>query len=397
MTIPAHTIKLQDGKPFNLKRRFRKHYTSLISAFGKVKDGRDDQGKRHPLGLILTIIFAAITTGSTTLDDCHLWAIHNRKFLKKYFDLTHGLPVPTTLSRTLQVIETESLIEALIAWRQEIYGISRDSSASFDGKTMCAVHGKDVVKHIVSLLTHDTYQTLGQIGVNAKENEIPASYRLLEQVKSTEGIFGMTLVADALHCQKKTAKEIIRKGADYLLFVKGNQKELKEILKVSFDDPLLKKDAYSYWDIGHGRHIKVTVEISDHLDLEDLRIDWEEISFIGKVRRVGTRTEKGVTRHINETVYFISSKNDLTAKKAANLVRKHWRVENNLHWQKDWTFLEDRTTLRIGNAPQAMTFLRSFAIGIFHKLKLKSISETVSNLQKNPGLHHQFLLAAAIV
>jgi predicted transposase YbfD/YdcC len=39
-------------------------------------------------------------------------------------------------------------------------------------------------------------------------------------------ITGATVVTDALHCQKKTAKEIIEAGADYVFSVKKNQKEL---------------------------------------------------------------------------------------------------------------------------------------------------------------------------
>ena len=392
MNISAHTIRLQDGKLFNLKRRFRKRHETLLKAFEEVKDGRSSQGKRHSLENILTIVFAGITAGNTTLKDCHLWAIHNRKFLGKFLDFNHGIPDATTISRTFQVVDVQSLIKACTTWRRIILGWETGVSASFDGKTMRGVHGKNAVAHILTLFTHNSCQALGQVGVTKKENEIPAAIRLL----STTIVSGMTLVADALHCQKKVAIKILENGANYLLFVKGNQKELKEVIRVSFNDPILKKDTYLYWDTGHGRHIKTTVEISNHLDLEDLKTDWEQISFVGKINRCGTRTEKGITKHINETAYFISSKESLVVKEAAKFIRKHWSIENNLHWQKDWTYLEDRTTLRKGSAPQAMTFLRSFAIGIFHKLKLKSVTETVSNLQKNPRLHHQFLLATAI-
>jgi len=39
---------------------------------------------------------------------------------------------------------------------------------------------------------------------------------------------GATVVADALHCQHETAKEILDAGADYVLSVKKNQPNLRE-------------------------------------------------------------------------------------------------------------------------------------------------------------------------
>lgn len=82
-----HTIYLQDGSLFNFKKRFKKHSQTLIEAFSQVKDGRSKFGKRHPLALILIILFSGITAGNTTVKDCHIWAIHNKTWLNKYFDL----------------------------------------------------------------------------------------------------------------------------------------------------------------------------------------------------------------------------------------------------------------------------------------------------------------------
>jgi predicted transposase YbfD/YdcC len=54
---------------------------------------------------------------------------------------------------------------------------------------------------------------LGLKSVDDKSNEIPA-----------------VITADAMHCQRETAKAIIDKKADYLLMAKGNQPALSEAL-----------------------------------------------------------------------------------------------------------------------------------------------------------------------
>jgi predicted transposase YbfD/YdcC len=87
----------------------------------------------------------------------------------------------------------------------------------------------------------------------------------------------------------------------------------------------------------------------------------------------------------------------LSAEEVAGHLRRHWCIENNLHWVKDEVFGEDKHTLRRGNAPQIMSFLRSMAISLCNALKLKSISDTIHNLEKSPPLLGQFLKMAAVI
>jgi predicted transposase YbfD/YdcC len=121
------------------------------------------------------------------------------------------------------------------------------------------------------------------------------------------------------------------------------------------------------------------------------------IQTIGILKRTGTRISKdGTATVIKETIGFISSR-ILSAKQVAIRLRGHWCIENNLHWVKDVVFLEDKQTVRLGNAPQIMSFIRSMCISIFNICRLKSISDAIHNLEKNQSLHSRFLQMAAIV
>lgn len=393
-----HTIKLQDGSLFNFKRRYRKQQQRLLPLVEHVKDGRSKFGKRHPLSLIIVILFAAILQGATTIKDCHLWAMHNKAWLGKMVGMPHGLLDERTLARAIAKLDIDSLIAVFLRWRELLYGYCVSGVASFDGKTRNGCHGKDVIKHMLSLFTHGTHQIIGQIGVTQKENEIPALHRLLEQIGN---ISGMLLIGDALHTQKDTITDILSRHAEYLLFAKDNQEQLARDLTTFFADVPFGSvtDRVVVSENRSKRESTTTVTIShDPQRCTYLRDNgWENVQTVGKIHRTGIRiSSDGVQTPIDETVYCIGSR-ILTAREVATHSKDHWQIENNLHWEKDWLYLEDRQNLRSGNAPQVMSFLRSMALSLFALWEFASPTETVSNLQKSQQLHHQWLRIAGVV
>lgn len=163
----------------------------------------------------------------------------------------------------------------------------------------------------------------------------------------------MLLVGDALHTQKDTVKIILKNHADYLLFAKDNQEQLVANLEIFFRDLPFGSitETTTAYETQRKRDITCTIVISHDMQICKY-LGWDKIKTVGKIHRVGTRiSSDGQVKIIDETVYCISSRN-LTAKELAEHSRSHWQIENNLHWQKDWLYLEDRQTLRTGNAPQ---------------------------------------------
>ena len=69
--------------------------------------------------------------------------------------------------------------------------------------------------HILSAYLVEQVLTLGQQTVAKKSNEIPNASTLRELINLID-IRGSMVVADALHCQADTAKEIVDGGGDYL-------------------------------------------------------------------------------------------------------------------------------------------------------------------------------------
>lgn len=396
MYTTVHTIKLQDGTLLNLKRRTKKHRTTLLAALTQVNDGRSDQGKRHELAAILLMLFCAMTAGNSSIDDCQLWALANERWLRQVVPLPHGIPHATTIARVLRRVDMDSFIAAAMVW-QRVISQTIPSAVSLDGKTVRGAYGHGVIRHMLSLFSHGTHQTLGQIGVDQKENEIPAALRLFDQVDA-DLIAAVPFIGDAIHTQKDTVTAIIRHRAHYLLFVKRNQSQLYDNLALAFTDTKLPTDTATLRDDSRGRHMQTTVTVSHDPDLlAYLGCDWHGLTAFGMIHRTGTRTSRGNTTVVDETVYLISSIPKLTAAQARDHSRGHWQIENNLHWQKDWTFLEDRQTARVGNTPQALSLLRSLVIAFVRWFGAASVTKTTKNAQVNTWVHHRLLAMAAVM
>lgn len=152
---------------------------------------------------------------------------------------------------------------------------------------------------------------LGQVKVDDKSNEITAIPCLLKKLK----LKGCIVTIDAMGCQKKIVKEIIKQKADYLITLKDNQPNLYQRTEKLFAQ-VLKSDNLDF-DLGfhlinnetYGQEeIKIIYvlnqtknNIKEVIDPED---KWENMQSIIKVESFysGFKNKKK-----NQTRYFISS------------------------------------------------------------------------------------------
>jgi hypothetical protein len=78
---------------------------------------------------------------------------------------------------------------------------------------------------------------------------------------------------------------------------------------------------------------------------------------VGRIHRI--REVAGRIRH--ETVYVITSltREQASADPLLALNRRHWSIENSLHWRRDAGLAENASHLRCGNAPQALASMHN--------------------------------------
>ena len=105
---------------------------------------------------------------------------------------------------------------------------------------------------------------------------------------------------------------------------------------------------------GHGRieqrELTATSELAGY-------IDWPGAAQVCRIHRI--REIAGKQSH--QTVYAVTSLSQARASPQAlrALNRRHWGIENQLHWRRDMGFAEDASQIRSENAPQALASLRN--------------------------------------
>ena len=187
--------------------------------------------------------------------------------------------------------------------------------------------------HIVSAHLGELGLTLGQRSVDGKSNEIPAVQALLAELD----ISGCMIVADALNCQKETARTIVKGKGDYLLSVKDNQPSLKQEIEEYVRDSALRKtmEMESTQEKNRERIETRTAYVSTDVSWITDQELWAKLSSCGAIHTQFTTTEGSTS----EWHYYISSR-PLTAKELLHHARMEWSVET-MHWLLDVHFGED--------------------------------------------------------
>ena len=65
------------------------------------------------------------------------------------------------------------------------------------------------------------------------------------------------------------------------------------------------------------------------------------------------------------------------------IARKHWGIENKLHWRLDVSFNEDKACITHDNAAENLSIIRKWALNILTKAKTKQDQTIKSLVGKN--------------
>jgi hypothetical protein len=86
--------------------------------------------------------------------------------------------------------------------------------------------------------------------------------------------------------------------------------------------------------------------------------------------------KSGLTSH--DVLYGVTSLPSTSAspKRLLDLNRRHWAIENKLHYCRDVTFHEDACDLAIGTAAQAIAILNNLVLGLLRVRGFTAIAAT---------------------
>jgi predicted transposase YbfD/YdcC len=324
----------------------------LESIFSEIPDPRINRNKRYPLLGVLGIAVFGLLGGMNNFTEIAIFAEAHEEELKKFLNLSAGVPSHDTIRRVFLMINPKFFHECFVRFVREL-GLASGEQIAIDGKT--TRNSGDNALNLVSAWCKKNGLVLGQVKVSNKSNEIIAIPELLRLLN----IEGCVVSIDAMGCQRKIAQQIVDSKGEYLLALKRNHAELYEHVADMFG---ANESISSHWieyDKGHGRCERREYRMIT--DTSRLRIAHEWPGLKGVVMVISKRTV-GTKVSIEKRFYLSSLAED--AQKMGGYVRSHWGIENKLHWTLDVTMKDDAASIRNDYAAENMAILRRLTLNI---------------------------------
>src|SRR5438105_12185377 len=340
---------------------------SLYEAFAAVPDPRSRHGQRYDLPYLLTCLVAALLCNCNSLEAVGQWCHDQHLLLRRLFGpRDFYTPTGSLYRRLLPRLSVGHIELVLAAWVQATRPTSDQEAVALDGKAVRgAATSKHKAPHLLAFCTHDSQETLLQVRVSEKTNEIPIAKAVLPCLPRHPRVY----TADALHTHADFMEVAHAHSGACALTVKGNQPNLYTDLTTYFSDPdmlIAPFEQDSTLDHHRGRIELRSIQVSCGLN-DYLAATWPLVSQVARLTRTVTVRKTGKTTQ--EVVYLITDLTPIQAspRRLLDLARGHWSIENGLHYVRDVSFGEDRSRLRSGSAPQIMAALRNLAITLIHR------------------------------
>lgn len=336
----------------------------LKQEIGKMTDPRRSYGNlRHKLEDMVIIGLLCILCKGEDYNDMEVFGKHREEWLRTFLELPNGIPDSDTFRRLFERLDPKELSKHL----NQCVEITREKSEviNIDGKTIRGSANKEHgAYHVVSAWLAENQITLGEIKTEEKSNEITAVPALLDMID----VEGSIVTADAMSCQKAITEKITEKKADYVIGLKGNQATLLQDTELYFEKFYEESMCKKTQEKDHGRIEKREYFLQTDIDWLEQKPAWSNLRAIGMVRSTVERNGK-----VHEdTRYYISSLTNIDD--FAYAVRKHWSIENQLHWCLDVVFREDSARARKDNSPLNMNILRKMALSMVKQVKMGRLS-----------------------
>src|SRR5205807_1537447 len=400
--------------------------------FAQVKDPRRKQGQRFTLTSLLLLALAAILSNHVSELAIAQWGAGQSDEVKKALGFEKGItPHQTTIQRLFRRLSIEEVEAAFRGIFLQLFEQNKEErggcAVAIDGKAQKGrlkfEEENSYPVHAVSIVEHETGIVLTQGHVESKQtekkteskqteketkskqtkkdeqeekkqkSELAVAYRLITHIDWK----GKILTGDALYCQRCLCFELRRAGGDYLFIVKGNQPQLFEDIRLLFAQlsppkragegilQLPEQQAQTK-NKGHGRVEIRSIRVSSQLKGYS---DWPGLEQVFEIRR---RWQSKGQWH-EDVRYGVTSLPATFAipERLLTLKRGHWTIENRLHYVKDVTMGEDRSTVHADNGPKIMAALRNTAISLLRRAGFSTIAARMRYNSGHPDATLQVL------
>jgi predicted transposase YbfD/YdcC len=343
---------------------------SLYAEFRQLHDPRKARGKRYSMETILTLLVLAKICGEDKPSGIAEWAKHRLEWLCEGLKLERkSMPHRSSYERIMEQVvsweELEQLVSRVLSgkryWGKQVV-------VAMDGKVLRGtLNEKQEGVYLLAAYLPEEGIVLMEVSIQGKGQEIEAAPQVLKSIDLRDKV----VLGDALHTQRAVSIQIVEAGGEYVWFVKGNQAQLEENLRLWFgpDPDPIPGQSYPPKDFetaqcvnkGHGRIEQRTITVSRQL--KDF-LDWPYQEQVFKLERRFLFTKSGQVEE--QTVYGITSltREEASPQTLLQMTRSYWGIENGLPYRRDVTLHEDHTRMTRKNAAQVMACLNNLVLGL---------------------------------
>src|SRR5919108_1030772 len=328
---------------------------SLYAGFCELPDPRKARGKRYRLETMLTLIVLAKVCGEDKPSGIAEWAQHRLEWLCEVLNLERKtMPHRSSYERVLDGVsweELEQLVSQVLSGKRYF---GKQVVVAIDGKVLRGtLNEKQEGVYLLAAYLPGEGIVLMEVAIQGKGQELEAAPQVLKSIDLRDKV----VMGDALHTQRAVSIQIVEAGGEYVWFVKGNQPQLEEDLRLWFgpDPDPIPGQAYPPKDFetaqsvnkGHGRIEQRTLTLSSQL--KDF-LDWPYQEQVFKLERRFIFTKTGEVEE--QVVYGITSltREEISPHRLLQMTRSYWGIENGLPYRRDVTLREDHTRMTRKNA-----------------------------------------------
>jgi predicted transposase YbfD/YdcC len=332
---------------------------TLYQFFAEIPDPRIHRTRKHLLPDVLMIALCGILCRAETYEDFEDIAIEREEWFRQFLTLPNGIPSHDTIYRVLCALDRKVFAECFGRWVAEWSETLGIKQIAIDGKSIRGAKSNTFsgCVHLVGAWAAEAGLLLGQEAVEDQSSEATAIPALLEALH----LKGALVTIDAAGTTPGNCRQIREKKGDYLFAVKDNQPTLHEAVKQVFADACdteFEGVTYSQHESvedAHGRHEERYVTVIE--DPKGLPDQWPDVAAVIQVNR-----EREVNGKNTSTTHYYLTSLKANAKTLGRLVRRHWAIENELHWVLDVVFGEDAHRTADKNAAANLSTIRRTAI-----------------------------------
>ena len=340
---------------------------ALISQFAQLEDPRCDWRVEHKLIDILVIAVCAVIGEAESFEDIALYGRCKRDWLGQFLALPNGIPSHDTFRRVFMLIDPDHFERCFLGWVRAVFrhDDAVPQQVAVDGKTIRRSfdrhHGRSPL-HLVSAYATEQGLVLAQRATGTRGGEPAVLPGLLDGLDLRDCLVSL----DALACQPAVAERLVSQGGDYLITLKANRKKAHAEVKDWFaanafapGAPL--RPCFDAFDESHGRRVRRRAFACPDPGVFATLKDWPGLAAVLAVETI--RGINGAGKVTAEIRHYLSSAK-LPPEILATAIRRHWAIENGLHWVLDVGFREDASRVRDRTAARNLALLRRIALNL---------------------------------